>query len=71
MTQGEIETIKNVIAKLNGGRNGHKCLSSDEITAMLNNPRMANWLDTWVIGALECLLPGPGRNVELGRKLSR
>jgi hypothetical protein len=71
MTKGEQETIANVIRRLKGGRDGNTPSSSDEITAMLNNHQMRIWLDTWVIGALECLQPGESRDVDLAVRLSR
>lgn len=71
MTKGEEQTIRNVIQALKGGRDGNKPSSSPEITAMLNDDRMRIWMDTWVVGALECLLPGERRDVDLAVRLSR
>jgi hypothetical protein len=71
MTKTEIETIENVIRCLKGGRDGAKVRSSPSITEKLISDDMRLWLDTWVIGALECLLPGDGRDPRLAVKLSR
>lgn len=71
MTKGEIETIQNVIEKLKAGRGGGKVTCSPEIAEKLKSRDVSIWLDTWVIGALECLLPGKDRDVDLAVKLSR
>lgn len=70
MTNGELEVIRNVISRLKAGRDGKTPRSSNEVTAALNETSVRVWLDTWVIGSLECLLPET-RNVELGRSLSK
>jgi hypothetical protein len=71
MTKGEIETITNIIQRLKAGRDGNEPSSIPEITDALNDRSMSIWLDTWVIGALECLVPGDGRDVDLAVRLSR
>ena len=64
MTDGEIQTIRNVIAKLKGDAK-----QADYVRAALTGPCKL-YLDTWVIGALECLLP-ERRDVKLAVKLSQ
>lgn len=76
MTKGEIETIRNIIARLKkpncGCSNG---IGLESIVAAANAKGIEApsrlYLDTWVIGALECLLPGEGRDVDLAARLSR
>jgi len=75
MTKGELETIRNVIARLEKQNCG--CtpgFTHEEAVTELNAKGYECpsrlYLDTWVIGALRALLPET-RNVELARDLSR
>ena len=70
MTKGELETIRNVVSHLKCGRDGADIRCSPEIAEMLNDRRLRIYLDTWVTGALECLLPEQ-RDVDLAVRLSR
>jgi hypothetical protein len=65
MSKKEQEIIANIIKRL-----GDDGTATPEIREMLNNRMMRLWLDTWVTGALECMLE-PHRNIDLGVRLSR
>lgn len=76
MTKGEIETLQNIIARLkqpNCGCSG--AFDSDREIVAANSKGLEApsrlYLDTWIIGALELLLPGKSRNVDLAVRLSR
>lgn len=86
MTNGEIETIRNIIARLKaenlGCSHGESAQARvDELnTYVTGDPRTGShrlevasrlYLDTWVIPSLEMLLPGDGRDVDLARRMSR
>ena len=75
MTKTEQQVIENVIKrlrcethKLPDGTERQR--ESDEVRAALTGDAKL-FLDTWVIGALELLLPGESRNPELALRLSR
>lgn len=63
MTKAEIDTIQNVIGKLRGEQ------AAPEVKAALTGPA-GLFLETWVISALELLLPGEKRDPALARRLS-
>lgn len=63
MTKGEEETIRNIIARLKSPNAG--CASD---TPGENVSRV--YIDTWLIGPLECLLPET-RDVALAARMSR
>lgn len=74
LSNTEQEVIQNVISRLrcepvklqNGTTmNGE----ADEVREALTGPAKL-YLDTWVINALEMLLPGERRNPQLARRLS-
>ena len=71
MTAGEEEVIRNVIARLrcDPRSDGHQ-REFEEVRAALKSRVARIYLETWIIGALECLLPEQ-RNVKLGKHLSR
>ena len=62
MTNGEIETIRNIIKRLRADRLGAAEGYNDNISRM--------YVDTWLIGPLECLLP-ESRDVTLAVKMSK
>lgn len=62
MSKAEEQTIRNVIQRLKGEG------ASQEVKAALTGPA-AIYLNTWVIGALECLLP-ESRDLRLAVQLS-
>lgn len=64
MNASEERVIRNVIKRLKGEGG-----SSPEIKAMLADERMRIWLDTWVVGALQHLLP-ESRDLRLAVDLS-
>lgn len=66
MTKTEIETLKNVIARLSA--KDKRC--SREVQEALSNPNLRIYLDSWVIPALELLLPGEKRDPKLAHALS-
>jgi hypothetical protein len=73
MTTKEREIIENVVRRLKGEPkpNGFQSASPETLEA-LNNPALRRYLDTWVIGALECLgVEGHKRDLDLGVSLSR
>lgn len=70
MTKTEIAVIQNTIRRLRAGRDGAPVRLSDEIAAALLDPQMRIWLDSWVIGPLELLLPGQERNLNLAKKIA-
>lgn len=68
MTKDETATIENIIARLRSpaiGSGGSFCA---EVDGKITTSR--NYVNTWLIGALECLLPGDGRDPKLARSLS-
>lgn len=82
MTNQEIDTIRNIIARLKKRDCGcsHSFIGPDDNNALKASVEMLNerdiecvariYLDTWVIGALECLLPesrDPATAVALSR----
>lgn len=76
MTNGEVEVLRNIIKRLKKPNCG--CcndLHVKELVAQLNAQSIEAvsrpYLDTWVIPALEALLPGDNRDVQLARDLSR
>jgi hypothetical protein len=73
MTTKEREIIENVVRRLKGEPkpNGFQS-ASPEVLAALHDRRLRSYLDTWVIGALECLgTEGHERDLDLGVSLSR
>ena len=72
MTKGEIQTIRNIVARLKKERCG--------CAAPMNakNERLAHdyeavsrlYIDTWLISPLERLLPGDNRDVALAERMS-
>jgi hypothetical protein len=64
MNQSEEIVIRKVIQRLSSDTN-----ASFEIRQMLADRRLRSYLDTWVIGALQCLLP-ESRNLKLAVGLS-
>ena len=75
MTKDEIATIQNIIRRLKqpncGCSNG---IGTEELVALANSQGIEAvsrlYLDTWVVPALEQLLPGDKRNPKLARQLS-
>jgi hypothetical protein len=63
MTKKEIRTIQNVIKRLKADRLG--------AAEGYNNDISRIYVDTWLIGPLECLLPGEGRDTDLAERLSK
>lgn len=85
MTKAEIRTIENIIARLKSPNLGcgHmpgiveriaelNALPSGDERGAGQRLEVASrvYLDTWLIGALECLLPGEGRDPGLACRLS-
>jgi len=70
MTKTEIAVIQKTISRLRAGRDGAPVRASDEIAAALLDPQMRIFLDSWVIGPLELLLPGQERNLNLAKKIA-
>lgn len=67
MTKGEIQTIRNIVARMrepNMGCNGNP----EEDRNRLEVSRI--YLDTWLLAPLEMLLPGEERNVDLAESMS-
>lgn len=76
MTKTEIETMKNVIARLKAKNLG--CSNVPYFNAFVEEANADGlevasrlYLDTWIIPSLEMLLPGEGRDPKLAVKLSR
>ena len=70
MTQGEEQTIRNVIAQLRCvPRPDGSAREAEKVREALRGPAKI-YLETWVIGALECLLP-ERRDVRRAQDLSR
>lgn len=71
MNKQEEQTVRNVAKRLRGNSPDASVFPrcSPEIDAMLKNPAMRRYLDTWVVGALECLLPEQ-RDLRLAVSLS-
>ena len=65
MTPSEIATIQNVIRRLRGDER-----ASPGVRAALTTGPAKLYLQTWVIPALELLLPGEKRDPRLARDLS-
>ncbi|WLJ71217.1 hypothetical protein [Sphingomonas phage Birtae] len=63
LTRQEEAAIRGAIARLE--RTAH---CSPHIKELLNDSAMRSYLDTWVIGCLKPLLPGPGRDPALAAK---
>ena len=66
MSASEVEVIRNVIARLQPDARR----TSDDVFEALSDRSMRLFLDTWVISALECLLP-ERRDLKLAKDLSR
>jgi len=84
MTREELETVQNIIDRLKapdcgcggmGINRARKILVETEIESQMYGTKIElvsrTYLDTWVIPALEMLLPGERRNTKLAVKLSR
>lgn len=77
MTQGEIETIQNIINRLKMPRAGcatsitHSQVPGCETNVEGYESIARLYIETWLIGPLQCLLPGSGRDVELARSMSK
>lgn len=87
MTKTELRTIENIIARLREPNLGccHASAMQHRVDAL--NTRDSDsklregsdrqevasriYVDTWIIGALECLLPGDGRDTALAERMSR
>ena len=75
MTKSEQEVVSNIIERLSAA-NCDCCndMGAEKIVAEANAKGIEAvsrlYLDTWVIPALQMLLSGEGRNVELARRLS-
>lgn len=75
LTQAEAATIENIIARLKqpncGCSNG---LNTEQFVKQVNELGIEAvsrlYLNTWIIPALELLLPGESRNPDLARRLS-
>lgn len=75
LTQAEAATIENIIARLKepncGCSNG---FGTEELVTQVNDLGIEAvsrlYLSTWIIPALELLLPGDERNPDLARRLS-
>ena len=65
MNMTEEFVIRQAVKRLKGDDR-----TSPEVVEMLRDPRMKVWLDTWVIGSLECLLPEQ-RDLDLARGLAK
>jgi hypothetical protein len=66
MTQKEIETIRNIVARLKADRLG--AAEGGYVPDLPQGARL--YVDTWLIAPLEMLLP-EGRNVDLAVRMSR
>lgn len=76
MTKTETQTIQNIINRLKGTNCGcHNDFSVEPLVKQLNASGVEAvsrlYLDSWIIPALELLLPGEQRNPELAQELSR
>lgn len=76
MTKTEIQALQNVIERLKqpncGCSNG--CLTRrvvEQANALGIEAVSRIYLDTWIVPALQLLLPGPERDPELAEELSR
>ncbi len=70
MNKTEEKIVRNVIARLRCDvRSDGSHREADQVRKALTGPA-ALYLDTWVTGALECLLDET-RDLELGESLSR
>jgi hypothetical protein len=75
MTKAELNTIRNIIARLNKQNCGcSNAANADALVGLANAQNIQCvsriYLDTWVVGALECLLP-ESRDPRLAESLSR
>jgi len=75
MTKQEIETIRNIVERLKKANLG--CSNSNSLEALVSEANSKGvecasrlYVDTWLIGALECLLPEQ-RDPSLAVRLSR
>lgn len=66
MTKGEIETIRNIVERIRSERMG----AAEGILSCTDKQNGRIYINSWIIGPLELLLP-ENRNVELARRLSR
>lgn len=70
MTKTEVAAIRAVIKRLRCEPNGRgEPREADYVREALTGPARI-YLDTWVTGALECLLPGPNYDPKLARDLA-
>jgi hypothetical protein len=67
MTKSEIETIRNIVARLKADRLG-AAEGGDYVLDLSHGARL--YVDTWLIAPLEMLLPET-RNVDLAVRMSR
>lgn len=65
MNKSEQEVIRNVIKRISGEAG----TTAEYVQDRLTDPRVRLYLKTWVVGALECLLP-ESRDLELAKVLS-
>lgn len=78
MTKGELETIRNIVARLKEANIGcardqnDNCTDTGSNTGKIHGRVSASriYIDTWLIGPLELLLP-EGRDVDLAVSMSR
>lgn len=77
MTKQEEETIRNLIARLKepslGGADGPMHTGGPKTPKPPEGYELVSriYVDTWLLGALECLLPGEGRDPALAVRMSR
>lgn len=76
MTKGEIETLKNIILRLQQPNLGCSHGPGRESLVLEANSQGLHvtsdvYLNTWIISSLEMLLPGPHRDVDLAVRMSR
>lgn len=66
MTKAEIETIQNIIYRLKQPRCG-----ASVGTMEFDYEKAKLYVNTWLAGPLELLLPGEGRDPNLAARMSR
>lgn len=76
MTEHETQTIRNILERLRAPNLGC-AMSSKRDEAVATIARSAGleaasrgYIETWIIGSLECLLPGPDHDPKLAAELS-
>jgi hypothetical protein len=67
VTKAEENTIRNIVARLRRPEIG----SSGVGLSVADQERARLYLDTWIIGPLEMLLPGEARDPNLAERMSK